>query len=281
MSRTALRLSEDVERSETPALVGHSISSRTSIAIVCGVPTGLAPSSLQEWLRAVNLSHCSVTWAVSYIDLETIGRILGQRFGERSIALRLPEDCDALAIHPSRVRRALEKARCVLPTFDSIVIESDAATSFEWNGGMLVEQGIRAVCSNMPLIAASRSSRRPPPQGWACRSPVWGLWEFRLGTSFRSSLMSRLTGLANGPRVPAGSLTVLSSGDMATGRKHGPAFPEDLRERHALRSFETVIRWANRISSRGRASPIVATLSDLSAELSHGTTSGGYRRLAA
>jgi hypothetical protein len=43
----------------------------------------------------------------------------------------------------------------------------------------LVDAGIRIVLVD-EFLEGQRGSRRPAPAGWACRQPVWGLWEVQV-----------------------------------------------------------------------------------------------------
>jgi len=72
---------------------------------------------------------------------------------------------------------------------------------------LLVEAGIHtAVVERFDDLP--RGNRRPAPEGWACRSIVWGLWEVASTPARPGSLLGRLLPWAGGP--VAGSLTIVT-----------------------------------------------------------------------
>ena len=74
---------------------------------------------------------------------------------------------------------------------------------------LLVEAGIHtAVVDRFDDLP--RGNRRPAPEGWACRSLVWGLWEVAATPPRPGSLLGRLLPWVDGPA--AGSLTVTPPG---------------------------------------------------------------------
>jgi len=72
---------------------------------------------------------------------------------------------------------------------------------------LLVEAGIHtAVVERFDDLP--RGNRRPAPEGWACRSIVWGLWEVASTPARPGSLLGRWLPWSGGPA--AGSLTVVT-----------------------------------------------------------------------
>ena len=72
---------------------------------------------------------------------------------------------------------------------------------------LLVEAGIHtAVVERFDDLP--RGNRRPAPEGWACRSIVWGLWEVASTPARPGSLLGRLLPWAGGPA--ADSLTIVT-----------------------------------------------------------------------
>jgi hypothetical protein len=280
MSRTALRLYEE-ERAEDRSCGGHhSESMQATLAVVCRVPSRLPPHTIDDWLRPVTATTTPVTWAVSPEDFGTVGRALAEQTGDRSVALFVPTEWWTQRSGPSLLRRRFEAARRMLPGFDSLVIETHSAPPPGLNPLLLADHGIRAVCSDGDAIAGGRSNRRPAPRGWACRSPAWGLWEFRFGRSKRVGLLDVLRGFVGGPTIPAGSLTILPTGGFKTvgKRGHGGRSPG---MRPARQAFERTVQWAARATRQGRTPLMAATLSDVSATLSGRRDSTGTIPLAA
>jgi hypothetical protein len=76
--------------------------------------------------------------------------------------------------------------------------------------GLAASAGLRAVL--VRSFAAGRGSRRPPPAGWPCRNPAWGLWEVQPSEAPpRTRIWSRLIG--RGPASGTGrrALVVLDA----------------------------------------------------------------------
>lgn len=78
------------------------------------------------------------------------------------------------------LRDAIAVARAAVPSLDTAVIEGGVPRHHD----VLAAAGIRAVAVDM-LAPVPRGSRRPAPQGWACRNVAWGLWEVLVGPGHR------------------------------------------------------------------------------------------------
>jgi hypothetical protein len=133
------------------------------------------------------------------------------------------------------LRDAIAVARAAVPTLDTAVIEGAVPRHHD----VLAAAGIRVVAVDT-LAGVQRGSRRPAPQGWACRNVAWGLWEVLIGPgSRRPRGWLSWTGFTGQPR--AGSLSVHRLGGA-------PSRPDRW------------ISWAARHAARGG---VAATLSDL------------------
>jgi len=277
MSRTALRLTMDDRAAEAAGGRIDFGSFRPTLAIVCGVPDGLPQQAVEDWLRPTVDSGVAVTWTVPSDDVPTIGRSLAERSGGSSVALRVPRAWSGLRGGKSLIRRRIEEARRTLPAFDSLVIEPAGTPSPGFLDPSLADHGITAVCSDTVSIAGGRTSRRPAPRGWDCRSPVWGLWEFRFGSAKRNGWIGGLVGLAGRPRIATASLTVIATGAFPAGGNSAGDTAGPGSQRQARQSLERTVQWASRLARQGI---VTATLSDVSALLS-GRESAQRRRLAA
>jgi hypothetical protein len=99
------------------------------------------------------------------------------------------------------LRDAIAVARAAVPTLDTAVIEGAVPRHHD----VLAAAGIRVVAVDT-LAGVQRGSRRPAPQGWACRNVAWGLWEVLIGPgSRRPRGWLSWTGFTGQPR--AGSLS--------------------------------------------------------------------------
>lgn len=107
-----------------------------------------------------------ITWAA---DAETLA----------ALAAEAPSAPWALALDAAATttRRDL---RAVLGRMARLPVAIDAAVGGAGvalhHRDLLVDAGIRIAAVDR-FDDAGRGSRRPPPDGWACRSVVWGLWE--------------------------------------------------------------------------------------------------------
>jgi hypothetical protein len=133
------------------------------------------------------------------------------------------------------LRDAIAVARSAVPSLDTAVIEGAVPRHHD----VLAAAGIRVVAVDV-LAPVQRGSRRPAPQGWACRTVAWGLWEVLVGPDPRQPRgWLSWTGLGRRPR--AGSLHV---------------------HRLACRAAraDRWLAWATRLAARGG---VAATLADL------------------
>lgn len=267
MSRTALRLYDEAGSEDRSCGRQHSESMQATLAVVCRVPARLSPHTIDDWLRPAIATAMPVTWAVSPEDFGTVGGALAEQAGDRSVALLVPTEWWTQRSGPSLLRRRFEAARRTLPAFDSLVIQADTAAPPALNPLLLADLGIRAVCSDGESIAGGRSNRRPAPRGWACRSPAWGLWEFRFGRAKRAGLLDALLGFVGGATLAAGSLTILPTGGFTTVGRRGTD-GRSAGMRLARQAFERTVQWAARATRQGCSPPVAATLSDVSAALS-------------
>lgn len=217
-----------------------------TIVVCCGVPKSGRPGSLATWMGIAGGARIPVTW-VSRLDAIAPTVDVVRSVGTGDVALEL--DAMELACRPA-LRRELAAARTIAGGPTCAV--AAGAPSLD-HRELLVEHGIQAVAVG-GFDHVTKSSRRPPPSGWRCRSIVWGMWEMEtVPRSPRRPLGWMMPGFV-GPRLAAGSLTVVH------------VDPGTLGERPAQLELERLVTWLSRKPAGVRAIP----LSDLALLLQGG-----------
>ena len=211
-----------------------------TVVVCCGVPSGIGPSDFAGWVNVAERARVPVSWAARPADLPTVLDVLGARTTPFDAAVAL--DASQLSSRPT-LRREIAAARASTGRIECAVAAGAAPLDHR---ALLVEQGIHTIAVG-GFDAATRSSRRPPPSGWACRSVVWGLWEVQTVTRPPRSTVGRILPWAFGPHLPAGSLTVVH------------VEPGALGLRFARTKFERLTVWIARQADSVHA----ARLSDL------------------
>jgi len=153
------------------------------------------------------------------------------------------------------LRDAIAVARAALPALDTAVI----AGAIPRHHDVLAAAGIRVVAVDA-LAPVQRGSRRPAPQGWACRNVAWGLWEVLVGQGSprRSGWLSWL----HVRRRPA-------AGSLHVHRVVGAAGPDRW------------LSWAARHTTGGAAAATLADLPELIEHRRGGPLAGSILRQAA
>lgn len=205
-----------------------------SIVICCGVPAGTSAADLTAWAQAATRSRLPVTWAARPADMAAVIEACGLQAIRLDLALAL--DAQQLQSRPT-LRREIASARAIAGSIECVVA---AGTPSLEHRSLLVEQGVHTIAVG-GFDTATRSSRRPAPEGWSCRSVVWGLWEVQSLPEVPRSAFGRLVPWAIGPRAAAGSLTVVHIDP-------GPA-----RVRTGLARLERLTAWVVRQGGRVRA----------------------------
>lgn len=202
----------------------RSSAAPATVVICCGVPAGTSPAAVAPWTNLAARSRMPITWVCGRDVLPTV---LAGVADEQDVALDL--DAAHVACRPA-LRREIAAARERVGNITSIVVSGTPCLDHR---SLLVEQGIQTVAVG-GFEHATRSSRRPPPAGWQCRSIVWGLWEVRtVPRPPRRAMAWMLAGFA-GPRLAPGSLTVVHIDPVVIG------------ERQARGELERLIAWVGR-----------------------------------
>jgi len=209
--------------------------------IVCvRVPDGSTHESFAAWANVAARAGVPVTWAARPADLGTVSTVIGLQATAWDIALAL--DPSHLQARPT-LRSEIASARVIAGSLECVVVSGTPALDHR---PLLVEQGIRTIAVG-GFDAVTRSSRRPPPTGWPCRSVVWGLWEVQTVSQPPLPTLGRLLPWAFAPRPAPASLTVVHVEPGVSG------------SRAAFLQLERLTAWMARQPARVQA----ARLSDL------------------
>lgn len=178
--------------------------------VVCAtLPPPASSGGLAVRLAAVGRSAGVVTWAA---DIRTLAAVAAERRGDGRPNLAVAIDPDWLDSR-SMLRRMIVEARQAVPGLEAAVLRGPRPLALH---GLLADEGIRVVAVETPGTA-DRGSRRPAPQGWRCRNPVWGLWEARIDEPRQRGFFGGLLRpVLSAPR--AGGLQVLHAGDASAAR---------------------------------------------------------------
>lgn len=211
--------------------------------VCCGVPAGASASEFADWVEIAARSRLPVTWAVRPTEMAMAVDLLGLRAPPADLAVALGGD--QLQSRPT-LRRELAAARAITGPIECVVVTGANALEHR---ALLVEQGVHTIAVG-GFDAAPRSSRRPAPAGWPCRSVVWGLWEVQTVPEPSRPAVSRWLPWAVGPRLAPGTLTVVHIDPHTRG------------SRSDLARFERLAAWIARQAGRVDATRL-ADLPDL------------------
>jgi hypothetical protein len=214
-----------------------------TVVVCCGVPAGASASEFADWVEIAARSRLPVTWAVRPTEMAMAVDLLGLRAPPADVALALGGD--QLQSRPT-LRRELAAARAITGPIECVVVTGADALEHR---ALLVEQGVHTIAVG-GFDAAPRSSRRPAPAGWPCRSVVWGLWEVQTVPEPARPAVSRWLPWAVGPRLAPGTLTVVHIDPHTRGSRSG------------LARFERLAAWIARQAGRVDATRL-ADLPDL------------------
>ena len=204
----------------------------TTVVICCPVTQRGADAELDAMVRRAREAIVPVTWVASIDSLAATSGAIGG--ADRSGGI-------ALALEPSwfssrqMLRRMLGRARTAVPSLSTVVLRGAAPLDHR---AVLVEEGIRTICVDS-FDDVARVSRRPAPQGWPCRTVVWGLWEVKSVPQTARGMLRSLIPWRSAPRPALGSLALLHAGPGSTdgeaprtlrrARPHGGRRPDAAR----------------------------------------------------
>lgn len=242
------------------------------VAICCRLPEGCKPDILEDWTRPVRSARLPVTWIVGPADLEAAAGQLTARGELDRLALEVPTEWFASDMRQSLIRQRFAAIRRVAPSLDSVVVRAprEADPPSGMKPEFLAEHGIRLVATKDVGRWHGKRSRRPGPPGWACSSPVWGLWEVGFAPKPPRGWLGGLLPLVLGPSIEPGMLAVIQAGQVAGQSK-----------REARQRFERMLHWVARCSAARRPRTDAVTLSQLATILASGAAGAGHRSVLA
>ena len=229
--------------------------------IVCvRVLDSTTPEAFAAWADVAARADVPVTWAARPADLATVLAVLRLKVSAWDVALALdpPHLRDR-----STLRSEIASARAIAGRLECAAVSGTPTLDHR---PLLVEQGIHTIAVG-GFDDVTRSSRRPPPTGWPCRSVVWGLWEVRSVAQPPQSSFARLLPWAFAPRPAPGSLTVVQIDPTTAG------------QRAALLDTERFTGWLARQSGRVRTARL-SGLPDLLGAAGQRETGSVLRRAA-
>lgn len=173
-----------------------------TVVILARIDATTTEDGFETLASSVRRTGAAVTWVADGATL----RRLADGAGDQGWALALDGEVTGsrqqLRQHLVSLRRS---------AIDGVVV-ADGGTIAQRD--LLVAEGIHtAVVDRFDEV--TRGSRRPAPEGWACRSVVWGLWEVEAAPSRGAGFFGRWIPWTGGP--PAGSLTVVTVSGEGTG----------------------------------------------------------------
>lgn len=210
-----------------------------TVVVCCGVPAGVSAAEFTGWVEIAVRSRLPVTWAARPVDMAMVADVVGLKATPHDVALAL--DTEHLRSRPT-LRSEIAAARAIAGRVECVVTTGEDSLEHR---GLLVEQGVHTIAVG-GFDPAPRSSRRPAPAGWPCRSVVWGLWEVRTVPEPPTTALGRWLPWAVGPRMQAGTLAVVH-------------IPGSTASRAGRARFERIATWLGRQTGRIQA----ALLSDL------------------
>ena len=242
------------------------------VVICCRLPEGCKPEVLEDWTRPVRSTRLAVTWVVAPSDLEAAARYLAARGEQDRLALEVPTDWFRADVRQSLIRQRFAAIHRVAPALDTVVVRGpkEAAPPVGMRPELLVEHGIRLVATKDVGRWHGRRSRRPGPHGWACSSPVWGLWEVGFAQRAPRGWLGGMLPLVLGPSLEPGMLAVIQAGQTAGQSK-----------REARQRFERILHWVARYAAARRPRAETVTLSQLATILASGAAGAGHRSVLA
>jgi len=171
-------------------------STPATVVILARIDAATTGERFGALAEAVRRAGAAVTWVA---DGETLLRLAAEPAqGGWALVLDGGESDSRQGL-----RRHLESLR---PTAVDAVVVPDGGRIVHRD--LLVEAGIHTAIVDR-FDDVPRGSRRPAPEGWACRSIVWGLWEVAASPARPGSILGRWRSWAGGPA--AGSLTVVTT----------------------------------------------------------------------
>ena len=143
----------------------HGPQASATAIVVARLQPGIRPEAWRVLDSIAGRAGGRVTWAA---DAHTLATLSPEAPGDWALAL------DGAATASRRDLRAALALASRLPVAIEAVVGGPGVHLAHRD--VLVDAGIRIAAVDR-FDDAGRGSRRPPPDGWPCRSVVWGLWE--------------------------------------------------------------------------------------------------------
>lgn len=180
--------------------MGHS-ALPTTLVFCCPLPASLSDAELAACLDADSHASC-VTWAATVERLPHVMDRLGSATSAHRVGLLIPSGA---AVSRQSLRGLLTAVNAASPGIDTAWIRGPLPHDCR---RMLVDAGIGVVLRDR-LEFATRGVRRPAPNGWPCRSILWGLWEVTTAAAVPPGMIGRILPWANADRPRPGGLAVV------------------------------------------------------------------------
>jgi hypothetical protein len=218
-----------------------------TVVLCATAPRQASTGRSRAWLDAARAVAVPVTWAVG---IDTLADVADDVEG-LDVAIDIPPaTCGSRA----KLRDLLLRGRDLVPDLSAAVLRGPTPAE---NRGVLVDEGIGVAVVDA-FETEGRGNRRPAPKGWACRNPIWGLWEV-LVTPARPAGIAGWLGLGGMPRLAPGGLHLLRTDGVTVGNNGSATIASRL---------DRWISWAGQRRFRGTAT--VVSLSALPRVISGG-----------
>lgn len=240
---------------------GMKRRAQPATVILCATaPRQASSGRSRSWVDAARATTVPVTWAVG---IDTLADVADDARG-LDLALDIPP---ATCGSRGKLRDLLLRGRDLVPDLSAVVLRGPTPGE---NRGVLVEEGIGVAVVDA-FEADARGNRRPAPRGWACRNPIWGLWEV-LVTPARPAGLAGWFGLGGMPRLVPGGLHLLRTEGAAVGNNGSATLSSRL---------DRWISWVGQRRFRGTASVVpLSTLPRLIAGGDREAVAGSVLRAA-
>lgn len=222
----------------------------TTLVICCPLPADMPRSTMEACLASASRSPLPVTWIAGLDQLPLVAEHAATVCPSQHVALEIPANQSR-----QELRQLLARATAEAQGLDAAAIRGPLPAEHR---RVLVDNGIRVVCRDR-FDDITRGSRRPAPQGWPCRSTLWGLWEVTQTTATPPGLVSRLLPWGSQPGPRPGSLSVLDIGGP------GQVASDATTIRGRIEQWRS---WAERRQASGQV--VFEALSDLPALIAGG-----------
>ena len=168
-----------------------------TVVILANVPRGTTADEFARLDDIPRRAGVAVTWAVDGGDIAHLATVCP------TARFALTLDADATRSRQD-LRKILSRAQADVTDLDAVVLVGGAAIAHR---DVLVDSGIRTAVVDR-FDDTARGSRRPAPNGWSCRSILWGLWEVESSPAKAAGMIGRWIPWSGQPT--AGSLTVIA-----------------------------------------------------------------------